>query len=48
MFQLGEEQVLAVEKIIEFINSDEKIFCLQGFAGTGKSTIIKEIVKYLD
>lgn len=48
MFKLGEEQLQAIDSIIDFINSNKRIFCLQGFAGTGKSTIVKEIVKYLD
>lgn len=48
-FALGKEQLEALISIKEFINSKDKIvYTLQGFAGTGKSTIIKEISTYLE
>ena len=44
-FQLGEQQEEALRSIIDFVNdesnnSEEPFFTLQGFAGTGKTTII--------
>jgi len=39
------EQLEAVEKINEFLLSNEKEFTLIGKAGTGKTTILKEIFK---
>ena len=47
--QLNKQQLLALEKIISFIEhkiSDE-IFILKGYAGTGKTYIISNIVKNL-
>ena len=48
MIKLGEEQEDALVKMKEFISSDELCFSLQGYAGTGKSTIIKQITEHLD
>lgn len=45
---LGEEQQLAIQTIINFLQSDEKVFSLMGYAGTGKSTIIKYLIDYLE
>lgn len=47
-FNLGKEQQEALVLIKDFINSKKHVFTLQGFAGTGKSTIIKEISQYLE
>lgn len=48
-FKLGEEQELAINAIIEFItNSKEIPYSLIGYAGTGKSTIIKCLVDYME
>jgi tRNA A37 threonylcarbamoyladenosine biosynthesis protein TsaE len=30
-----------------FFNGDDKIFILQGYAGSGKTTLIKGIISYL-
>lgn len=46
--QLGEEQIQALEAIKDFIeNSPETAFSLIGSAGTGKTTIMKELIKWL-
>lgn len=45
---LGEQQQEALDKIKSFINSTELIFSLIGYAGTGKSTMIKNIIEYLE
>lgn len=45
--ELNEEQLLAVESIIDFIDNGNKDewFTLKGKAGTGKTTIISEVLK---
>ena len=47
--QLNKKQVLALEKIISFIEDkiSDEIFILKGYAGTGKTFIISNIVKNL-
>lgn len=46
---LGEEQLQALSLIKDFINnSNETAFSLCGAAGTGKTTLEKEIIKFLD
>lgn len=47
--QLNKKQELALEKIISFIESkiNDEIFILKGYAGTGKTYIISNIVKNL-
>ena len=52
-FQLGEQQEEALKQIIDFIegNSEragEPFFTLQGFAGTGKTTVIGYVQKYFE
>ena len=52
-FQLGEQQEEALRTIIDFVNdesnnSEEPFFTLQGFAGTGKTTIIGYVQKYFE
>jgi hypothetical protein len=37
-------QTIAINKLKEFLNSDEKAFLLEGKGGTGKTTIIKQIL----
>lgn len=48
--KLNEEQQKAVDKIIEFINSESRKrewFTLEGKAGTGKTTVLAEVIKEL-
>ena len=46
---LTESQQPIFEQIVDFINSEEKkVFILKGYAGTGKTTMIKELVTFLD
>lgn len=40
----NEGQSNAIEKILNFLKSDEQIFVLEGKAGTGKTTLLKEIL----
>lgn len=49
--QLSEEQELAVNQIFAFLTDPDPLrleFKLGGFAGTGKTTIIKELIRRLD
>lgn len=41
----NERQVLAIKALNDFLESDKSFFCLSGSAGTGKTTIIKEVLK---
>ena len=48
-FKLTPEQEDALERLIEFINNDKKqIFILSGFAGTGKTSLVHGLYKYLE
>lgn len=44
---LTNDQQTALEKIQDFLNSDESIFILKGYAGSGKTTLLKGFVNYL-
>ena len=44
---LTEDQKKAVAQLQNFVESDEKLFILKGYAGTGKTTILKGFVDYL-
>jgi hypothetical protein len=44
---LTSDQHNTVGQLDSFLNSDERIFILQGYAGTGKTTLLKGFVKYL-
>lgn len=45
---LGEDQQLALDNIKDFLKSNKVAFSLVGYAGTGKSLLIKYIIKYLE
>lgn len=45
---LGEQQNEALNLIIDFLNSKKDVFSLVGYAGTGKSTMMKQIIDYLE
>lgn len=45
---LSPDQVNAVSGIEDFVNGDGKVFILKGYAGTGKTTILKGIIDYLN
>ena len=45
--ELGEEQKEALERIKQFLNSDDIAYSLTGAAGTGKTVICSYIIKYL-
>ena len=46
MIQLSDEQIKAKDTILEFLlDSNQHFFVLQGTAGTGKTTLIKEVSK---
>lgn len=45
--ELTQQQNIVFEKIKAFMNSDASVFILRGYAGTGKTTMIKIIAEYL-
>ena len=45
---INQDQKQAIDKIIDFLESDTNIFILQGYAGTGKTTLIKGVVNFLE
>ncbi len=45
---LTSSQQIAFDKIKEFLHNDSDIFVLKGYAGTGKTHLIKYITRYLD
>lgn len=46
-FNLTSDQHNALEKLDSFLKSDDRIFILNGYAGTGKTTLLKGFVEYL-
>lgn len=42
---LNKEQSLVLKKIENFFQTDKKVFILKGYAGTGKTTILKKIIE---
>lgn len=46
-FVLSHDQSNAMARFMEFINGSGRVFILKGYAGTGKTTIVKEMIKYL-
>lgn len=45
---LSEEQNEALQRLEKFVKDDTKILVLQGYAGVGKSFVMREYVQYLD
>ncbi len=45
--ELTKQQRNVFDKIKEFMNSDASVFILRGYAGTGKTTMVKVIADYL-
>jgi tRNA A37 threonylcarbamoyladenosine biosynthesis protein TsaE len=46
-FELSADQAAAFSKLQVFLNSEEQVFVLTGYAGTGKTTLLKELCRYL-
>ena len=44
---LTSDQQNSLEQLEAFLKSDERIFILNGYAGTGKTTLLKGFVHYL-
>lgn len=42
------EQNQALQAIYQFLASDNQVFILRGSAGTGKTTLLEQVVKYVD
>ena len=47
MMVLTQQQSKVFEQIQEFINSDASVFILRGYAGTGKTTMVKVIADFI-
>ncbi len=45
---LTNDQHNVVEKLRAFLENHTQIFLLKGYAGTGKTTILKGLVQYLN
>lgn len=45
--ELAHDQKCAMARFVEFTNGRGKIFILKGYAGTGKTTMVKEMIKLL-
>lgn len=45
---LNKDQLEAIDKMVEFFDSDKLVGTLQGSAGTGKTTLVKILLKYLN
>lgn len=46
--EFSEDQLLALKRMEDFVYDNEIFLTLRGYAGTGKSFIMKEFVQYLD
>ena len=46
--ELTTQQNIVFEQIKVFLNSDASVFILRGYAGTGKTTMVKVIADYID
>ena len=46
--QLSADQQIALDKLTKFFDSPTQVFLLKGYAGSGKTTIIKGIIEYLN
>ena len=45
--KLTEQQQHVLDKIKDFMGSDASVFILRGYAGTGKTTMVKQIADYI-
>ena len=45
--ELTDLQKNIFDKIVNFLNSDDKVFLLKGYAGSGKTFVVSKIVNYL-
>lgn len=48
MIELTNQQNKVFEQIKAFLNSDASVFILRGYAGTGKTTMVKVIADYIE
>lgn len=45
--QLTKDQEKAKQAFLDFYNSNERFFIIEGYAGTGKTTLVKYLIKHL-
>ena len=43
---LSTDQKKAKEQFCEFLSDDNRVFILKGYAGTGKTTMAREMIHY--
>ena len=46
--ELTTQQNIVFEQIKAFLNSDASVFILRGYAGTGKTTMVRVIADYIE
>ena len=46
--QLAQEQLDALKRMEDFLDGEEPVLVLQGYAGTGKTSILNEYIQFLD
>lgn len=46
--QLTQQQQQVFEQVKKFLSSENSVFILRGYAGTGKTTLVKTIAEYID
>lgn len=44
---LTRDQKCAMARFLEFVNGSGRVFILRGYAGTGKTTLVKEMIEQL-
>ena len=44
----SDEQLYAIDRMIRFLDSPDRILVLTGYAGVGKTAVMNEFVQYLD
>ena len=44
----SDEQLYAIDRMIRFLDSPNRILVLTGYAGVGKTAVMNEFVQYLD
>ena len=45
--ELTQQQQQVLDKIKQFMESDASVFILRGYAGTGKTTMVKQMADYI-
>ena len=46
--KLTPDQTRVMSRILDFLGSSDRVFILKGYAGTGKTTLLKFLIRELD